>query len=330
MRQIIDEYLDEILNNSPENTFIELVFRKYIEFEGAVNVARFLNGNGFKVKTDSKQGKRNYTSSDVTEIVLDKENQKQVNPKLAFLVEKIARYVGKMPWRQKFYKILKYMANNENKVTEWINKPYEINTSDMLKENRNTRKKENKRQLTDKQKFFCMNYIKNFNEKQAAINAGYPSYSAQVTGRKLLKEESIKNYIKELKQKTADDLMIDAYDVLERYKRIAFADMTDFTEFGERNTILYDEAGLILKNDKGEAVTAKTPYLRFKDSNQVDGALICEISTGKSGMKIKLEDRQKALDKLAILFDLFPDKFSRELKERELNHRIEQDNKKDW
>jgi len=330
VRQIIDEYLDEILNNSPEQTFIELVFKKYIEFEGAVNVAKFLNGNGFKVKTESKQGKRNYTSVDVTEIVLDKENQKQVNIKLAFMVDKIVRYVGKMPWRQKLNKILKYMTNSEEKIIEWENTPLDINTVDMLKVNRNTKKKENKKQLTDKQKLFCLSYIKNFNEKQAAINAGYPTQSAHIQGRKLLKEDNIRNYIKELKQKTADDLMIDAYDVMDKYKRIAFADMTDFTQFGERESIQFDEEGLILKNEKGEAVTTKRPYLKFKESYQVDGGLISEISNGKNGMKVKLEDRQKALDKLAILFDLFPDKFNRELKEKELNHRIDQDNKKDW
>jgi phage terminase small subunit len=328
--QINDEYLDEILNNSPEQTFIEMVFKKYIEFEGAVNVARFLNGNGFKVKTKSKKGKRNYTSVDITDMVLDKENQKQVNIKLAFLVDKLARYVGRVPWMQKLNKVLKFMANDKNKINEWKKAPIEINTGDMLKVNRNTMKKENKRQLTDKQKLFCLNYIKNFNEKQAAINAGYPTQSAHIQGRKLLKEDSIRNYIKELKQKTADDLMIDAYDVLDMYKRIAYADMADFTEFGERECIQFDEEGLILKNEKGEAVTTKRPYLKFKESHQVDGGLISEISTGKNGMKLKLEDRQKALDKLAILFDLFPDKFSRELKEKELNHRIEQDNKKDW
>ena len=48
----------------------------------------------------------------------------------------------------------------------------------------------------------------------------------------------------------------------------------------------------------------KVNTVRFKDSDGVDGTLIQEVSQGKDGAKIKLMDRQKALNWLADHMDL--------------------------
>ncbi len=55
--------------------------------------------------------------------------------------------------------------------------------------------------------------------------------------------ESIKEEIMRLKQQLADSVMLDARDVLQRYINIAFADITDYSDFGKVEEILKDETG---------------------------------------------------------------------------------------
>lgn len=174
-------------------------------------------------------------------------------------------------------------------------------------------------ELTEKQRLFCLYYIKSFNATQAAIKAGYAHDSAHVEGSRLLRNVKVAGEIRRLKGVVQEELFIDAMDVLERYIKIAFADMTDFVDFGAKEIPILDkETGEQKYDDEGKPMVRTISYLDFKNSNQVDGGLICEISQGKQGMKIKLEDRQKALDKLAEYFDLFPDKWKRQIEEEKL------------
>ena len=45
-------------------------------------------------------------------------------------------------------------------------------------------------------------------------------------------------------------------------------------------------------------------YVDFKNSNEVDGTLISEVSQGKNGVSVKLQDRMKAMNWLADHMDL--------------------------
>lgn len=161
-------------------------------------------------------------------------------------------------------------------------------------------------ELTEKQQLFCLYYIKNFNATQAAIKAGYSPNAASVIGYENLTKPLVRAEVERLKAIKRQSIMINEDDIVERYMRIAFADMTDFTEFGTAELPAVDAAGQILLNPDGTIRTIKYNYMNFKDSDQVDGGLICEISKGKNGMKVKLEDRQKALDWLANFFGMNP------------------------
>lgn len=166
--------------------------------------------------------------------------------------------------------------------------------------------------LTEKQKLFCLFYIRNFNATQAYIKAYECTYdAAKSNGYELLTNTYIRAEIQRLKEIKRQAIMVSEDDVLDRYIKIAFSDMTDFVSFGNRLERVEDEA-------TGEMVTVANNFLDFKPSDEVDGGLICEIKQGKTGMSIKLEDRQKALDKLAVFFDMFPDKFSRKMAEAKL------------
>lgn len=180
-------------------------------------------------------------------------------------------------------------------------------------------------ELTEKQRLFCLYYVKNFNAAMAAIRAGYSKDTARSIGYNLLTKVYIRNEVNRLKLLKQQSIMISEDDIVERYMRIAFADMTDFAEFGVEQSPAIDIAGNIIIDANGEVVMSKQNYLDFKNHDQVDGGLICEISLGKSGMKVKLEDRQKALDWLANYFGMNPDHKHRKWHDQE---RLELERKK--
>ncbi|MCG3024105.1 terminase small subunit, partial [Escherichia coli] len=61
-------------------------------------------------------------------------------------------------------------------------------------------------ELTEKQRLFCIHYLKNFNATQAAIKAGYSSDTAHVQGPRLLGNVRVATYIRELKQTLTENL----------------------------------------------------------------------------------------------------------------------------
>lgn len=161
-------------------------------------------------------------------------------------------------------------------------------------------------QLTEKEGLFCKFFVNNRNATQAAIKAGYSPNTARSIGYENLTKPHIRAEVERLKAIRNQAIMLSEEDIVERYMRIAFADMTDFSEFGTEDIPVLDDEGKQVVNDDGSLATYKRNYLNFKDHNQVDGGLICEISVGKQGMKVKLEDRQKALDWLSNYFNMNP------------------------
>ena len=161
-------------------------------------------------------------------------------------------------------------------------------------------------ELTEREQLFCRFFVNNRNATQAAIKAGYSLNTAKEIGYENLTKPHIRSEIERLKGIQNQALILSADDIVERYMRIAFADMTDFTEFGTEDVPIYGADGQQIMLDDGSMATTKRNYMNFKSHEQVDGGLICEISVGKSGMKVKLEDRQKALSWLADYFNMNP------------------------
>src|SRR5690606_15144504 len=91
--------------------------------------------------------------------------------------------------------------------------------------------------LTDKQKLFCIYYIKYFNATKAYQKAyGCDYTTAMASGSRLLRNVKVSEEIDRLKAEQANELKLDIRDVLQKYIDIAFADITDFVEFG-RETV---------------------------------------------------------------------------------------------
>ncbi|QXJ39574.1 Terminase small subunit [Parageobacillus caldoxylosilyticus] len=171
--------------------------------------------------------------------------------------------------------------------------------------------------LTEKQRLFCLYYVKSFNATQAAIKAGYAPESAHVEGSRLLRNAKVAAEIKRIKQEMTSGLFIEAMDVLQKYIEIAFADITDYVTFGQKEVPVIGMFGPI-KDEHGRPLKEKVNYVELKDSSVVDGTIITEVKQGKDGVSIKLADKMKALEKLSLYFDLFPDNFKRKIEEEKL------------
>lgn len=159
-------------------------------------------------------------------------------------------------------------------------------------------------ELTDKQKAFCIYYIRSFNATKAYQKAYQCSYeSAAVNSSRLLKNDKVKKEIEKLRQGKLNREMLREEDIFQRYMDIAFADITDFVEFGRETVPVMGAFGPIkVENEqtgKEEVLTKEVNTVRFRESYDVDGTLIAEVKQGRDGASIKLHDRLKALDWLS-------------------------------
>ena len=163
--------------------------------------------------------------------------------------------------------------------------------------------------LTDKQQLFCVLYIKCFNATKAYQKAYGCSYkTAMVNGPKLLRNTRVKETIQRLKQDRMNREFLSEADIFQKYMDIAFADITDYMEFGTENVPVMAVYGPVqVKNpDTGEkeTLTKIVNVARFKESTEVDGTILSEVKQGKDGASIKLNDRMKALQWLSDHMDL--------------------------
>ena len=147
-------------------------------------------------------------------------------------------------------------------------------------------------ELTDKQRLFCIYFIKSFNATKAYQKAYKCKYeSAMVNGSKLLRNPKIAEEIKNLKENKLNQIHLTESDIFQKYLDIAYSDISDFVEFGQREVVMVDDLGR-----KGTTVST---YTVIKHSDEVDGTLISEISNNAKGVKVKLLDRMKALQWLS-------------------------------
>lgn len=163
--------------------------------------------------------------------------------------------------------------------------------------------------LTDKQRLFCLHYVRCFNATKAYQKAYGCAYDvANAEGYKLLVNPCVKEEIMRLKQNRLNREMLDEHDIFQKYMDIAFADITDFVEFGREEVQVMGAFGPVEIEDQetGEKVPLMKEInsVRFRESVQVDGTLITEVKQGKDGASIKLADRMRALDWIAGHMDL--------------------------
>ena len=158
--------------------------------------------------------------------------------------------------------------------------------------------------LTDKQRLFCIYYIRSFNATKAYQKAYGCSYeTAMVEGSSCLRNPKIKSEILKLKQERLNREFLSESDIFQKYMDIAFADITDFLKFGTEEVPVLSLYGPVKTKDpetgEEKMLTKVINKVHFRDSSDVDGTIISEVKQGKDGASIKLSDRMKALEWLS-------------------------------
>lgn len=125
-------------------------------------------------------------------------------------------------------------------------------------------------ELTEKQRLFCLYYIKYRSQIKAYQKAYECSYenacrNAYTLGKNRVVQKEIKRILDELHQ----DIQIDIKDLIQQQIDIARADMIDFVDIVGN--------GIAIKED-------------------MDGTLVREIKETKDGIAVKLYDKQKAIE----------------------------------
>lgn len=164
-------------------------------------------------------------------------------------------------------------------------------------------------ELTDKQRLFCIYYVRCFNATKAYQKAYECSYeTAMANGYKMLRNTQIKSEIHNLKQTRLNREFLTEEDIFQKYIDIAFADITDFLEFTTEEVpvmSMYDPVKVENpETGQKEVLKERSNVVRFKDSSMVDGTIISEVKQGRDGASIKLADRMKALQWLSEHMDL--------------------------
>uniref|UniRef100_UPI00359C7713 terminase small subunit n=1 Tax=Thomasclavelia spiroformis TaxID=29348 RepID=UPI00359C7713 len=128
-------------------------------------------------------------------------------------------------------------------------------------------------ELDEERQLFCIYYLKYHNQVKAymKVKPGTKYNSATVMASRWMHESRVQDEINRLKAELYADALLDPNDIVQKYIDIAFADITDYANFSGRSVSL-------------------------KDSDYVDGSIVQEVTQGKHGISIKLNDRMKALD----------------------------------
>ncbi|MGX8711635.1 MAG: terminase small subunit [bacterium] len=166
--------------------------------------------------------------------------------------------------------------------------------------------------LTENERLFCEVYSRNKNATQAYLKVYGCSYnSAMTSAYDNLRKPKIKAYLNYLRECQREAMNLQPIDIVERFMHIAFADMTDFVDYGTKVIPIIDGEGKV-------AGSTEQDFLQFRDSQMVDGGVIKEVRQTQQGMAIKLESRMDALKWLSDYFEMNPMD----------RHRVEFENKK--
>lgn len=152
--------------------------------------------------------------------------------------------------------------------------------------------------LTDKQKAFIAEYVKDYNATQAAIRAGYSEDSASNIGYENLTKPDIQAAIKLHMQ----GLGATAERVVAELMKVAFADIVDYVDIDEAGAIkvkMFSE----MPDGASRAISEVSEDCSIKELP--DGAML-----RNSKVKIKHHDKLKALELLGKHLGVFNDKLT--------------------
>lgn len=173
---------------------------------------------------------------------------------------------------------------------------------------------EQNEELTEKEKAFCLHWVKSFNATAATIAAAYDTKYPNRVGWELLQKPHIQAEIKRLKEIRNMDMLGAAEDVLALHWRIAFGDVGDFVDWGRVEVPVMSAFGPVevevedpkTKQKHKVALTREVNDVRFRESTQVDTQLVSKVKIGRDGASIELRSADKSMAFLERYFTMNP------------------------
>lgn len=149
--------------------------------------------------------------------------------------------------------------------------------------------------LTEKQKMFCLEYLKDLNGTQAAIRAGYSAKTANRIASENLSKPVVISFLRGSMDKRVVRCEITADMVLKEYAKVAFIDIREF----------YTESGQL--KSPHELSDAAAASLSGIDVDEIWGYDMLTEGNIKQGetKKIKMHNKLAALDALGKHIGLF-------------------------
>lgn len=147
------------------------------------------------------------------------------------------------------------------------------------------------KELTQKMKSFCHEYIIDWNATRSYKAAGYSANTYNVAGveaHKLLKNPKVQAYIEDIQSNLEKEANISRLRVLKEYQKIAFTSIAHM-----HNTWIERKKFEELTEEQKsciESIDVKTVTLKTDDE---------EITKEIEHVKIKLYDKQKALESIS-------------------------------
>ena len=181
-------------------------------------------------------------------------------------------------------------------------------------------KAKSKAKITDKQKAFCREYVKDFNATKSALTAGYSKNSAMQQGHELLEKTLVREEIEKFVNRADNDVDKIRKEIVDKTRAMMNADILD----------LYDSVHgeLIVKNLTEVPRGVRDLIQEIQTINLPDG--------GGLGCKIKLIPRDRIISLGAKMAGMLIDKHevkvdqtislvecNREIDEREKQNKVE-------
>ena len=159
--------------------------------------------------------------------------------------------------------------------------------------------------LRTRQKMFAEYYLSNgFNATQAALSAGYSKKTAYAIGIENLKKLEIKEYISQRVKALLSETEMASLKIINALDEIIECDIGDFVRI---ETIEKPET---LTQD-GEVIPGEVyQKVIFNDTEKLNTRVISEISEGQHGIKIKTQDKLRAIELKGKYLSLWADGLS--------------------
>jgi phage terminase small subunit len=152
--------------------------------------------------------------------------------------------------------------------------------------------------LTAKQERFVAEYLIDLNATQAAIRAGYSAKTANRIGPELLTKQAVAAAVAERQIVIASKLDVTQERIVAELAKIGFANMLDFIQVQDGGDAYVDLSNVT--RDQAAAI-AEVTVEDFMDGRGEDARDVRRV-------KLKLSDKQGALEKLARHLGMFKDR----------------------